>query len=536
MLVEWRDGRGKRLSSAIGNPLNDNETLPDGWIRYGMTTKTIPPESKSAMLHFYVAKGGHGKAVFCGFEMIRLDACSVGPMLSSAYQNVATGGVVRFVVPLHRIEDATVRKDVLRPEFTIWGANGVLLKKRPTEFDLDHAALDVNVVELANGTNPVTFELSSRERSYGASRLDFTKSTKLPPRRVWIDSRNRLIVDGKPFFMLGMYWRRITESELDVFCPSPFNTVLPCQRPDRSQFDLCAARGLKMCYPFEHRYDIPGENTNVARIVNELKDHPALLLWYLNDERPVSLVRQVQARHDLILSLDGQHPTWTVSDKPVNVKSFLGSYEIIGTDVYPIGNALPGYPFPIENVLQYAITAKRRSYGLYPMWHVPQAFSWGWFRKGMKEYIDMRYPTRTELRQMTWQYIAAGANGIMYYAFNALRDNFTGKEFTARWKELKEIAAEVKRFEDIFLSGDEPPNVTGMTHAVGARAWRRGRDIWLLAVNATRMTQKACLELDCQTASGITSVFGTPPIRTSASTFECTLAPLECSLTACKMR
>lgn len=46
-----------------------------------------------------------------------------------------------------------------------------------------------------------------------------------------------------------------------------------------------------MCYPFEHRYDEPGEATNVVRIVKELKDLPALLLWYLNDERPVSICR-----------------------------------------------------------------------------------------------------------------------------------------------------------------------------------------------------------------------------------------------------
>jgi hypothetical protein len=410
------------------------------------------------------------------------------------------------------------------------GTDGVVRKVKPSKFDLDHAELSIEVDGMAMGTHQVGLSVSSSGRSYGTVCAKFTRAVNVPKRKVWIDPKKRLIVDGKPFFMLGMYWRKITPEELDAFCPSPFNTVLPCQRPDRAQFDLCRERGLMMCYPFEHRYDEPGEATNVVRIVKELKDHPALLLWYLNDERPVSMVRQVTARHDLVLSLDDQHPTWTMCDHPGKVKSFLGSYEIIGADAYPIGNSLPGYPFPIENVLKYARIARESSYGLYPLWHVPQAFSWSWFRKGNHEHIDMRYPTREEIRQMTWQYIAGGANGIIYYAFNALRDNFKGAEFVEKWNELKEIAAEVKGFEKVFLSEEDAPIVKGVTANVGVRAWRYGGDVWLLAVNAARVPQDVAISLDCTVSGGMEKVFGTPPVRKDARTFCYSLKPLECVL------
>ena len=165
---------------------------------------------------------------------------------------------------------------------------------------------------------------------------------------------------------------------------------------------------------------------------------------------------------------------------------------------------------------------------LYPMWHVPQAFDWKWFRKNWKDYLDVRYPTREELRQMTWQYLSAGANGIMYYSFNTLRDYAKGADFDAKWSELKEIAAEVKSFENVFLADEDHPAVDGMTAHVGARAWRCDGDIWLLAVNATRSPQKASLKLDCVASGPLKPVFGTPPVRTSASSFEYSLAPMEC--------
>ena len=529
LMLEWRDAKGRRLGSAYGNPLNDNEVLPPGWLRYGGMTAAIPPETCSAAMFFYVSSGAKGKAIFDAFDLTEFDAYSVGPLLCSEYQNVSTGGTARFVVPLHGFNDLKLPASSFDAIFSYSGNGGAERQVRASRMDLDSAEVVLDVSEMACGTNAVSFTLHSKGKCYGKASVDFAKVTHLPKRSVWIDRKNRLIVDGKPFFMLGMYWRCITPVELDAFCPSPFNTVLPCQRPVRAQFDMCAERGLKMCYPFEHRYDVPGENTNVVRIVNALKDHPALLLWYLNDERPVSMVKQVTARHDVVRSLDGNHPTWTMCDHPEKVKSFLGSYEIIGADSYPIGNALPGYPYPLENVLKYARMARKGSYGLYPLWHVPQAFSWGWFRKGRTDHIDMRYPAREEIRQMTWQYLAAGANGIIYYAFNALRDNFKGAEFDRKWTELKEIAAEVKSFENVFLTDEDAPSVTGMTESVGARAWRYRGEVWLLAVNATRSPQKALLKLDCAVSGSIKPVFGTPPTRKSSSCFEYSLSPMECT-------
>ncbi len=129
---------------------------------------------------------------------------------------------------------------------------------------------------------------------------------------------------------------------------------------------------------------------------------------------------------------------------------------------------------------------------------------------------------------MTWQYLAAGANGIMYYSFNTLRDFAKGADFKAKWAELKEIAAEVKSFEDVFLSAEDAPSVSGMTDAVGARAWLHAGDAWLLVVNATRAPQRAAIALGIRTAGPIRAAFGTPPHVQGGSALQFDLKALEC--------
>lgn len=529
LALSWYDASGRRLTAAIAKPVNDNEVLPDGWVRYGGKTQIVPVTAVKALLHVYVCHGGKGRAVFDRFTLKRLDANWVGGVHTSAYRNMAKEGEVRFVVPLSHFDALRIPVEELDARFQVVGADGRKRRMPPTAMGADFAELRIDVSELAKGTHPVRFGVRTRERVYGTSQTDFTRVDELPRRRVWIDRRRRLIVDGKPFFMLGMYWRKITRPELEAFTPGPFNTVLPCQDPVREQFDMCAEKGIMMCYPFEHRYDVPGESTNVTRIVKELRDHPALLLWYLNDERPESLAGQVKERHDLILSLDDQHPTWSVTDKPFSLRSFLGTSDIFGTDPYPIGRATKRHPCPIERVANDALVARERTFGLCPMWNVPQAFDWGWFRKADRDlFLDVRYPTHEELRQMTWQHIACGANGIMYYAFCALRDYFKGAEFDERWNELKEVAGEVKRYENVFLADEDAPSAASDNRLVPARAWKFGGEAWLLAVNATREPQKAAVTVDARLADGMSAAFGPLPARDGGK-FVYSLKPLECS-------
>ena len=136
---------------------------------------------------------------------------------------------------------------------------------------------------------------------------------------------------------------------------------------------------------------------------------------------------------------------------------------------------------------------------------------------------------------MTWQHLACGANGIMYYAFCSLRDKFKGAEFDERWTELKEIAAEVKKYEKVFLTDEDAPSVRSDNDLVPVRVWKFAGETWLLAVNATRESQKATVSVASALGERMQAEFGPVPVRQDGK-FEYELKPLACSLVKLEVR
>ena len=66
-------------------------------------------------------------------------------------------------------------------------------------------------------------------------------------------------------------------------------------------------------------------------------------------------------------------------------------------------------------------------------------------------------PTREEIRSMTWQAVAAGANGIIYYYFaDAYRRGTTKEESARRWADVCAVAREMKEKEPTLLSEPGP--------------------------------------------------------------------------------
>jgi hypothetical protein len=136
---------------------------------------------------------------------------------------------------------------------------------------------------------------------------------------------------------------------------------------------------------------------------------------------------------------------------------------------------------------------------------IPQAMDWRWFKSGNKK--RDRMPTEDEMRAMTWQMIASGANGLIYYAFHQMRRN-SGKDFPAYWSAVKSVAADVARFADVLVSDPGPDAKANLPpHQLPVRTWRKGNDLFVLAVNATGKPVDA--ELSLPTAcSSADAVFG----------------------------
>ena len=96
---------------------------------------------------------------------------------------------------------------------------------------------------------------------------------------------------------------------------------------------------------------------------------------------------------------------------------------------------------------------------------------------------------------MSWQYIANGGNGLIYYSFERLID-----EGGDHWENYCKVAREVKALESILLA-DPAPNASGYPELVTGRAWEKDGKMYLLVANKNGTPRQADLKLPWRFAS-----------------------------------
>jgi hypothetical protein len=328
-------------------------------------------------------------------------------------------------------------------------------------------------------------------------------------RKVTFDRLHRTIIDGKPFFPLGMYWGQITEEDIAIYTNGPFNCLMPYKRPDEKKLDICHAAGVKVIYPISGFFNEIGmaktpqkaeavKARYIRNYIRRYRRHPAVMAWYLADEVPSKHEPVLAEKRSTVHEIDPDHPTWIVLDKPADVRPLINGFDVIGMDPYPVGNHGGKDRTEIGIAAGWARQAKNATYGFKPMWQVPQAFDWGYYRPAETNRVEVRMPTCEEIRSMTWQAIAAGANGLVYYSFFDLlkRDKWPKARTAGAWENVCKVAREVKSFENILLSGETPPSVVCTADEICVRAWLYEGATYLVVVNTTRNQVKEDVKLE----------------------------------------
>jgi hypothetical protein len=198
-----------------------------------------------------------------------------------------------------------------------------------------YAEIEIDVMRMALGHQKVSCVLySSDGKKIGGGECGFTR-TEVNDCRVWIDRKGRTIVDGKAFFPLGMYWGKVEADKLEKYAEGPFNCLMPYTRATREHLDMCGEKGL-MAF-----INLKNETLNSAWArrrkitsqkevddffeaeINKVKDHPALLAWYVNDEAPTTEIPERTHLYSLFRRLDPNHPTWAVLDRLHDLREFI---------------------------------------------------------------------------------------------------------------------------------------------------------------------------------------------------------------------
>ena len=497
--VEWYDANGKWMAGNYSRKLSDRNTE---WIEIGGATREIPAEAKTVRLSLFVSKGAKGRVSFDNVVVRPVKRDVVAFVFSSAYRDTAASGTVRFHAALYPGKDAKIED--LTAEFSYTGADGSRKCVKPSAFSADGASVALRAEDLSLGTNPVVCTLRRKNGGLlGSASCAFTRVSRLPERRVWIDSHQRCIVDGKPFFPMGMYWGKVESDKLEKYAQGPFNCLMPYARATREHLDMCREKGLMVFI------NLKNETLNSAWArrrkitsqkevddffeaeINKVKDHPALLAWYVNDEAPTTEIPERTHLYSLFRRLDPNHPTWAVLDRLHDLREFIPTYDVLGMDPYPVAQK------PLTHITEFMLGTQKAIFNDRPLWNVPQTFSWAWYRKHLAD--RERFPTEQELKNMNWQHIALGANGLISYCYHGLWKYVKPDEFEAHWRSICNAAAEVKKMMSVLLSVDEAPRVNGAPEMVPVRTWMHEGSLYILAVNA--IAEKQMVELAIQSGS-----------------------------------
>ena len=511
--VECQDADGKTLKWYWTSGLNGTKD----WKRIEGRTRPIPENAKKCFVSVFCSPGSVGKAWFDDVEVAPYESAPVGDMCSSHYRNVAATGRVDVSVAI--CVPARCAIDDMEAEFVCQTTFGEQ-KKTPVRIEKrDEAVFSLDVESMPMGRSEVGFVMRERGgKELGRSKMLFTRVEAMPKRRVWIDGHGRTIVNGKPFFPLGMFTSG--KNMREEYVKGPFNCVMPYSMPDKDAMDFYHTNGVKVIYTLKDIYHgtsrVPKHIKNdaderrfIQNKVRQFKRHPALLAWYLNDEFSIAMKNRLTKRRDLLEELDEQHPTWIVIYQIENLREYMPTFDIIGTDPYPVPDK------PLSMVTDWTRKTVDAYYGKRPVWQVPQAFDWGPKKKG-------RMPTAEEMRQMSWQCIAAGANGLVYYSYGVIIKKNAVTPFEKAWADVCSAASEIKRYIPVILSIEPTPKILGVPAKWSSRIWRKDGSVYLLVVNAQNVESSAKLKLS-ERFSSVVSEFGTSAVLKEADTLSVSL-------------
>ncbi len=492
--VEYFDESGKYLA---GNYNWSPEGTFD-WTRREVVAR--PPEGTDhCRVALYLERGGTGQA---WFDAVGLTPFDCPPELFIVHplqgQMRTSGESVRLAV--HCLDGILPEgyPDGWRVRLHVVSASGEAVREAAMKAGGVRLALD----DLPAGEVTLRAELCNAAGET-VSRAERTLLALTPEQRrdaapagaCVIDERGRAIVDGRPFLPIGLFnWEFSNPDDLARLVASPFNCFMPYysigltlprqNHPPlnyakiRALLDVLHRNGKKVIFCIKDFYPGVGSldylrrfvrdkwepefvdmDGLVAGLVTELRDHPALLAWYVNDEIRLSRVSMVNARREQVNRLDPWHPTWGVLCHLDEMPFFDHAHDVVGVDAYPLERI--DRPRTQRSVAT-SMDAVAES-GLAACWAVPQLFNWGNYRTGAnqperyREYIN---PSEEEMRSMTLLMAIRGAKGFVFYCDHDLKRPYfvcnpplePPEVFANRWHDVVEVATLLQRLAPFLLS------------------------------------------------------------------------------------
>lgn len=463
----------------------------------------VPVDAAYSTLCCYGASGATGTIWFDDIQIAPLRLSVVEAMTTDRYRHQTSGGKMNVYVGL---KAGVVPEQERQSRLEIIDGDG-------------NTCAELEVAETLPKTLLFRFDSSSLSPGKYAlkasvprldgdgldvERLTMTKFEKQPEYHSWIDDRQRLILDGKPFFPIGLYTHDLKDEDIARLADSPFNCVISYHRLSRETMDKMLAKGIRTVYPIGIWKDDPEAGRRyAAEQIQELKDHPGIIAWYVFDEAPLAFKPDLMKQRDVAESNDPERPTIAVTDKLKDIRPLLEAYDVIGTDPYPITRPW-NLKLNASQAYEWTQATRDSVWGTRALWQVPQLFNWGIYNKLDIPPEKFRRPSFDEMRAMVWMCVAGGGNGLIGYSYYDIVYRFPKAPIVSEevkkaeqekhWQEVVAIMRGVEKRVPILLSTEEPPAIVpadASSSDVVFRLYGYEGSAWLLLVNIAEESRSA---------------------------------------------
>jgi len=283
------------------------------------------------------------------------------------------------------------------------------------------------------------------------------------PPLVDIGPHRELLVDGRPFFPIGVYWTR--KEDLPDLPANGFNCTHAWLYPNedgRAFLDEAQRVGLRVVLEMSDTLRGQTALDQIRERVEFFRQEPTLLCYYPVDEPspPHTDPAGMRQAYNLIKALDPDHPALYVQCNMAHLGTYIGATDIMAVDPY-------GSP---DLVQQWMGLASAASQHRKPVWAVIGTFPWGAFG-GL--------PTPEYVRAATYVALISGAKGVLYFTYHFDQHNL---KQSVLWEPLGRLNAEIAQLAPWLLAGEPMPVETSDERIVAATF--EGQDgLVLLAAN-----------------------------------------------------
>lgn len=285
-----------------------------------------------------------------------------------------------------------------------------------------------------------------------------------------IDENGRFLLDGKPYVQHSFGLEFVSDLDvLNAVARTGFRDVciqiresITTQRLTEI-FDRSASLGLRVIPWLDGRMT----RERFAEHITTLKNHPALLCWYVYDEPSGERFAEADARVVLAKKLDPDRPAY-VNYLSRDLEDQTG--DIYSTDVYPIPHSSPMEAINAVRVMKAAAEPKQR-----PVWM--------WLQGTGYAYWMDREPSPRELSCMAYGSLIEGASGIYYFAqFPRSR---------ACLDEMRALCVEVDAVAPAISSLEPAPQLTSSDPRILCKAYAKDGNVFVLTVNVEQTGREA---------------------------------------------